>query len=116
MDQVYIRPVDVPGSKVQVSSEGGSQPIWRTQNEIYFRYEDQMLMARIRVEPELTVERPEVLFEGPYLDSGVGPFAGYDVTPDGERFLMMKKATADEAPITIVLNWFEDLKQRVPAD
>jgi len=44
--------------------------------------------------------------------------ANYDVSPDGQRFLMVKPTTAQEAAptqINVVLNWFEELKQRVPA-
>ena len=64
---------------------------------------------------------PSVLFEGNYiLASGVQRH--YDLSPDGPRFLMMKPgggsvdsadATAG-ASINIVLNWFEELKERVP--
>ena len=44
----------------------------------------------------------------------------WDISPDGKRFLMMKEpaatASAGGGPrkINIVLNWFEELKQRVP--
>ena len=42
-------------------------------------------------------------------------FPDYDVSPDGQRFLMLK-ATDQPAPtqINVVLNWFEELKQKVP--
>jgi hypothetical protein len=48
----------------------------------------------------------------------------WDIHPDGNRFLMMKPAPAREdepvsanhRKINIVLNWFEELKERVPVD
>ncbi|SVB18307.1 uncharacterized protein METZ01_LOCUS171161, partial [marine metagenome] len=59
----------------------------------------------------------EVLFEGSYLPS-VGVVRPYDLTRDGERFLMSKSGGAGEAggspQITVVLNWFEELMERVP--
>ena len=61
---------------------------------------------------------PLTLFEGPYRPTG-GSLPFYDVSPDGQRFLMLKPvdpAGRDSAPtqINVVLNWFEELKQKVP--
>ena len=44
------------------------------------------------------------------------PIADYDVSPDGQRFLMVKRSEQAQAPtqINVVLNWFEELKRRVP--
>ncbi len=56
-----------------------------------------------------------MLFEGSYEFSPNGT-SGYDVSLDGQRFLMVQ-ATEPEPPATqinVVLNWFEELKQRVP--
>ena len=57
-----------------------------------------------------------MLFEGPYLPTTASS-AFYDVSPDGQRFLMLKPVESEaSAPtqINVVLNWFEELKQRVP--
>jgi hypothetical protein len=46
-----------------------------------------------------------------------GTFPNYDVSPDGQRFLMIKPNDAgDAAPaqINVVLNWFEELKRLAP--
>ncbi len=67
---------------------------------------------------------PRVLIQGIYFfGAGGGPTGGrnYDVTADGQRFLMLKEAsaTSDEAApsqINVVLNWFEELKRLVPID
>jgi hypothetical protein len=58
-----------------------------------------------------------MLFEGPYTPAS-GTTPNYDVSPDGQRFLMLKPIeSAETAPteINVVLNWFEELKQKVPA-
>ena len=83
-----------------------------------------MMSVSVDFEPVFTPGIPEVLFEGNYVRSsaGGGTTGGrqYDVSPDGERFLMVKLTGAIEnvedsaAPITVVLNWFEELKERVP--
>ncbi len=57
-----------------------------------------------------------MLFEGPY-DPTVFTAPNYDVSPDGQRFLMLKRfeqGVAAPAQINVVLNWFEELKSRVP--
>ena len=59
--------------------------------------------------------KPRMLFEGPYLPTAAS-FPYYDVSPDGQRFLMLKPVeTETSAPtqINVVLNWFEELKRRV---
>jgi hypothetical protein len=57
-----------------------------------------------------------LMFEGTYVQTP-GLFANYDVSGDGQRFLMVKpieSQTSDVTQINVVLNWFEELKQRVP--
>ena len=46
----------------------------------------------------------------------VAVFPNYDVTSDGQRFLMLKSGEKQDAPtqINVVLNWFEELQQKVP--
>jgi len=62
--------------------------------------------------------KPKVLFEGSYVSESNPPgFQYYDISPDGERFLMMKEDAAQEqAQINVVLNWFEELKRLVPTN
>lgn len=57
--------------------------------------------------------KPHMLFEGPYFDSS----HDYGITPDGRGFVMIREKHTEAAPATIhvVLNWFEELKRRVPS-
>jgi len=59
------------------------------------------------------------LFEAPYLlNAAGGAGANYDVTTDGQRFLMLKGNEQGPAAtqINVVLNWFEELKAKVPVN
>ncbi len=57
--------------------------------------------------------KPQQVFEGPYLAPLA--FRTYDVSADGQRLLMIKRAAAEEGPtLVVVQNWFEELRQRVP--
>ena len=57
-----------------------------------------------------------MLFEGQYAVSTTLSSRNYDVSPDGQRFLMVKPIEQEQptAQINVVLNWFEELKQKVP--
>jgi len=60
--------------------------------------------------------RPRKLFEGRYGATNPPVNANYDVSRDGQRFLMIKESEQGSSPtqINVVLNWFEELKQKVP--
>ncbi len=73
-----------------------------------------MMVVEVQSEPALTSGRPQLVFEGPYLtDQGT---SNYDISPDGQRFLMIKEGEGQAAQINVVLNWFEELKRLVPTN
>ena len=123
--EIYVRPFPQAGGKWQVSSAGGAQPRWRHDGtELYYAAPDNRLMeVPIRLASDgraVNAGVPVALFPmqlatgANVLASSFGSRAQYAVASDG-RFLMnvaVEGATA--APITVVLNWQEELKQRVP--
>ena len=116
--EIYVQPYPGPGGKWQISTEGGTEPAWNPNGrELFYRTGDKMMAVDIATKPGLTVGKPRMLFEGRY-EVTPGAFPSYDVTPDGQRFLMLKpteQAQAAPTQINVVLNWFEELKRRVPA-
>ena len=111
-NEIYVQPFPGPGGKWQISSGGGTEPVWSASGELFFRSGDKMMTVEITTHPTLSPGKPSLLFEGQYARSGQAR-ADYDVTPDGQRFLMMMdEATGSE--INVVLNWFEELKRLVP--
>src|SRR6267378_1207493 len=99
------------------STEGGTEPVWNPNGrELFYRSGDKMMAVDITTEPSFAAGKPRVLFEGQYVPTPAS-FPNYDVTPDGQRFLMLKpseQAQATPTQINVVLNWFEELKQKVP--
>jgi len=77
-----------------------------------------MMAVDIATQPSFAAGKPRVLFEGRYVPTpATSP--NYDVSPDGQRFLMLKPNEQEaSAPtqINVVLNWFEELKRRVPTE
>jgi eukaryotic-like serine/threonine-protein kinase len=115
--EVYVQPYPGPGGKYQISTDGGTEPVWnRNGRELFYRDADTMMAVDIDTHPAFAAGKPHQLFEGNYvLDYFPGPF--YDVSSDGQRLLMLKPVEQSQvAPsqIDVVLNWFEELKQKVP--
>jgi len=116
--EVYVQPYPGPGGKWQISTEGGTEPAWnRNGRELFYRSGDKIMAVDIATQPGFTFGKPRMLFEGQSQPSPVlAP--NYDVSPDGQRFLVIKgseQAQAAPTQINVVLNWFEELKQKVPA-
>jgi Tol biopolymer transport system component len=114
--EIYVQPYPGPGGKWQISTEGGTEPIWNPNGrELFYRSGDKMMAVEIATQSGFAAGKPRMLFEGPYLPTP-GTIPNYDVTPDGQRFLMLKpiEQAAGPTQINVVLNWFEELKRRVP--
>ena len=114
--EVYVRTIDGKGGRRQVSNDGGDQPLWtRGGREITYRKGDAVLSAAF-VPSSGEVGVPVLLFKK--RDAGrLGGFRtrGYDVTPDGSRFLVVTPVERPgAAPLVVVMNWYEDLNKRVP--
>ena len=76
-----------------------------------------MTRVPIQTTPTFSAGTATTLFETRYV-SGVSGATGraYDVSPDGQRFLMIKEAAAAQArTMVVVLNWLEELKAKLPA-
>ncbi len=72
-----------------------------------------MMAVAIETKPAFRAGKPAVLFEGKFSNSHFG-LPQYDVAPDGKHFVMLQDVTWPTR-IHVVLNWFEELKERVPA-
>jgi len=114
--ETYVRPFpNVEEGKWQISRDGGIQPIWAPRGqELFYRIGEAMMAVGIKTEPTFTAGSPVVLFTGRDPTGGAG--GDYDISPDGQRFLMIKQEQAGVDQINVVLNWFEELKRLVPTN
>ena len=122
--EIYLRPFpNTDDDKRQVSREGGVHPLWSPDGrELFFLGPnddpDNLFSVAVDTEPTLSVGTPDVVFatQGYVFNDS----RNYDVSSDGRRFLMLKPApgTGDQNEatprITVVLNWFDELKRLVP--
>jgi hypothetical protein len=75
-----------------------------------------MMAVNYTAQPMFSADKTKMLFEGSYVLTPRS-FPDYDVSPDGQRFLMLKapEQVQAPAPINVVLNWLDELKQKNPA-
>jgi serine/threonine-protein kinase len=117
--EIYVQPFPGPGGKWLISSEGGDAPVWaRNGRELFYRNGEKMMVVDITTQPGFRAGTPRMLFErSGYRNDMVR--ADFDVSPDGQRFLVLKAKEQPQAAaatqIHVVLNWFEELKRRVPS-
>jgi len=119
-DEVYVRPFpDVDGGKWQVSTGGGINPRWaRNGRELFYvNAKGEMVVAQVQMGEGFRVgeRRPmfslndHLLFYGPN-------YTGWDVAPDGQRFLMVQLASEEEGAthdLVVVENFFRELREKV---
>jgi serine/threonine protein kinase len=126
--EVYVQsfpgPGDGSGEKVRISTNGGSEPLWSsTGRELFYRASigerQQFLVATVTSVSPFRIDTPRLLFETKTFEyDSTGPIRSWEVSPDGQRFLLLKFAPSSDRPVTsmqVVLNWNEELKRRAPA-
>jgi serine/threonine-protein kinase len=123
-NEVWVQAYPGPGRREQVSTNGGTQPVWAQNGRELFYTEPapdghvKMMAVPVTTGETFTAGRPQILFEGPY--STTVPVRSYDVTRDANRFLWDRSREASMAtPITqvvLVQNWQEELKRLVPTN
>jgi len=123
--EVYVRPFpEVNKGKWPISTDGGESPLWsRDGRELFYRNGGAIMAVAVDTKSTFSAGKPKMLFQGTYL-TGYEDSPAWDMSPDGKLFLMMKPpASTAAAPtpavprkINIVLNWLEELKQRVPVE
>jgi serine/threonine-protein kinase len=116
--EVYVRPFPrVEGGRWQISTGSGRQPVWsRNGRELFYLAADGALMSvPVQPGPGFTVGNATRVLDVASYNISLAAGRSYDVSPDGQRFLVLKDAQQQgAAQINVVLNWTEELKRLVP--
>ena len=106
-----------PGGRWLISTDGGTHPLWRPDGkEIFYRAfpGSGMMVVPVEASTEFSPGRPGKLFDGRF-EMGQRTFRNYDISRDGERFLMVQgKEESASTEVVVVLNWFQELEKLVP--
>ncbi len=105
--EIYVEPVPGPGGRWQISTDGGEQPRWaRSAREIFYRNGTKMMSVPVDVQSAFRAGKAMELFDRNF-DRG-GSVDGYDVTPDGQTFVMTRSEQANPTEIRVVVGWSPD--------
>lgn len=120
--EVYVKGFPT-GAKIQISNDGGNDPVWRRDGrELFYRDGDRMMAVPISMGETFNAGRAEELWRAPYshgMSSSCGApglsSSNYDVTPDGRRFLMIAEedvTTTSSDRMVLVLGFAEALARQ----
>jgi len=111
--EVFVRPYPGPGGRTQISTDGGSEPLWSPDgSELFYRADGKLMVVGFS-DPDgrIRVTSPSALFDDPFERStGANPDQRqYDISPDGTRFAMVRAdpSSTDRRPLRIVIGWVQ---------
>ena len=120
---IYVQPFpNIDDGKWQVSTNGGADPVWSSDGrQLFFvTVGPRMMVAEVETEPTFSPGTPTEAFDLSAYSMATGG-RRYDITPDGERFILRRPAgtqtAADDAfrGLIVVQHWFQELTERVPS-
>jgi eukaryotic-like serine/threonine-protein kinase len=118
-NEIYVRPFpDVEAGKWTVSVNGGVMPLWSRSGDriFYVNAVNEMVEVPVSTGPSFTVQDRRILFSigSEFLMSQAADHMLYDISPDDERFLMLRLEETETRELILVLNWLGELEERVP--
>ena len=118
--EIYVRLFpNVNEGQWKVSTSGGTRPLWAPNGQELFYVDPSGALMAARVDARgsaWSASSPSKILDGPYMTGGPVSGRTYDVSPDGRRFLMVKRpANQASSQIVIVQNWLEELRRLVPS-
>ncbi len=120
--RIYVHSFPVITRRYDVSTGLGTDPVWSADSRmLYYRSGTQFFSVDVTTEPVFEVSAPELLFDGPDYRQFLDWVRNWDIHPDGSRFIMVAPEGGEAgvagfglpAEVYLVVNWFEELKQRM---
>ena len=109
--EVFVSAVSGAGGRVQVSTDGGTEPLWAPDGHtLYYRTRSRVMAASVTTAPAFGVTRRDSLF-GDSFELGTAD-QGYDIARDGKSFLMVRAGNSQQRAI-VVFRWLDDLRERM---
>ncbi len=113
--EVYVQGYPSLAGKWQVSTQGGTQPVWGPgSRELFYRSGKEVMAVSVTPGAAFLPAAPKALFADSYAEPLDTDHYYFDVSPDGRRFLMVKPLDRPKSivQLDVVLNWFEELKTK----
>jgi Tol biopolymer transport system component len=116
---VYVQPIPATGVKNRITQKGDGSPVWSSGGKELFSEvigENRLTVRNISTSAGLTFGSEQLLPVEGFISFGNG-YRTWDISPNGQQLLMIfpnGRQTGQRPQIDIVINWLEELKQRVP--
>ena len=117
-DEVYVSSFPDPNAvRLPISHGGGYQPRWRRDGKelLYFSPDGMLMSVDVTLSPVFKAGVPKVLFQSQIyagsVPSNIWGRAFWDISPDGQHFLINTISSDTSATLTVVLNWQAALKK-----
>jgi Tol biopolymer transport system component len=115
-DEIFVRPIGTSGGRKQLSSGGGTTPVWAPNGRALFFVKGDQL-ATIPVGGQGDFGHDQILFKVPKFEDLQVDSRGaiYDIMPDGQHFVF-ELVSGSSSPTThynLVLNWFTELRNKM---
>ena len=108
--EIYVEALPGPGQRVQVTADGGNEPLWARNGEIFYRHDDELHVVSTRLGESFEFDPPRLLCSFPVATSTLS--RSFDVTADGTRILtVMTPPESRPRQIEIVPGWTEELER-----
>jgi serine/threonine-protein kinase len=120
--EIWVRPYPAVGTaQWQVTTGGGTRPLWmpRGQELLYIATGGEVMGVAVPSGSSWGSTTPKVLVKGGYITNSLNPIRTYDVSADGQRFLLIKpdkrpQSDPASAGLIVVQNWVEELERLAP--
>jgi serine/threonine protein kinase/Tol biopolymer transport system component len=112
---IFVRTFPALDWRKQVSSNGGEEARWNPNGrELIYRWGSRWYVIDVKLQPKPDFAVPRELFHGPYINV---PWYSWDISPDGERFLLLENPayTKPATQLVVITNFLDELKRRLPA-
>ena len=111
--RVYVQPFPAPGARVQVSEDGGYEPLWSASGrELFYRIPGRVMAAEIQTNGRLAVGARRIALTGDFVEDLGRNHQNYDVTPDGKHLLMIRRAGSAQR-LVLVHNGLREVRARL---
>jgi serine/threonine-protein kinase len=115
--EVFVRPFPGPGPRTQISSGGGTEPVWsRDGRHVYYRNGLRLIEADVTLGAAISLgsRRPAFLLTSVPAENARRTGPSYDLSPDGQR-IVFAQPTGSEAKLIVIVNWFTEVRRKLRA-
>jgi len=109
-EEIFLRVIANAKSEIKISDKGGVRPVWHPNGQsLYYLQSNKIIEVAVKWKAKFIVSRPKIKFELNLTDGF------FSLSPLGDQFLfVIEQPTEPINNLHVVLNWFDELKKKVP--